>query len=95
MFCGLSAFPLTPMNEMGVDESAFAHLVERLAAAKVDSIGALGSTGNYAYLDRSDRFRLAQVAVQHAGGIPVPLKGLEGIERDELESLLAKLELTE
>jgi 4-hydroxy-tetrahydrodipicolinate synthase len=77
MFCGLSAFPLTPMNEEGIDEGAFARLVERLAAAKLDSIGALGSTGNYAYLDRSDRFRL------------------EGIERQELESLLAKLELTE
>jgi 4-hydroxy-tetrahydrodipicolinate synthase len=77
MFCGLSAFPLTPMNEEGIDEGAFGRLVERLAAAKVDSIGALGSAGNYAYLDRGDRFRL------------------EGIERQELESLLAKLELTE
>jgi hypothetical protein len=26
---------------------------------------------------------------------PLPLKGIEGIEREELESLLAKLELTE
>jgi len=37
----------------------------------VNSVGALGSTGNYAYLDRNDRFRLAQVAVERAGGIPV------------------------
>src|ERR1700757_1838565 len=71
MFCGLSAFPLTPITEVRVDEGAFARLVERLAVRQVDSIGALGSTGNYAYLDRSDRFRLAQVAVEHAGGIPV------------------------
>jgi len=27
--------------------------------------------------------------------LPLPLKGLEGIDREELESLLAKLELTE
>jgi 4-hydroxy-tetrahydrodipicolinate synthase len=71
MFCGLSAFPLTPMNEEGIDERAFVRLVERLAAAEVDSIGALGSTGNYAFLNRSERFRLAQLAVQHADGIPV------------------------
>jgi dihydrodipicolinate synthase/N-acetylneuraminate lyase len=71
MFCGLSAFPLTPMNETGVDEGAFVRLVERLAAAKVDSIGALGSAGSYAYLHRTERFRVAQLAVEHAGGIPV------------------------
>lgn len=48
MFSGLSAFPLTPMNEDGIDEAAFARLIERLVAADVDSIGALGSTGCYA-----------------------------------------------
>jgi 4-hydroxy-tetrahydrodipicolinate synthase len=71
MFRGLSAFPLSPMNEEGIDEAALVRLVERLAAAKVDSIGALGSTGSYAYLNRNERFRLAQLAVQHASGIPV------------------------
>lgn len=45
MFTGLSAFPLTPTDESGVDEKAFAGLVARLAEAGVDSIGALGSTG--------------------------------------------------
>ncbi len=28
IFTGLSAFPLTPMNEQGVDENAFTRLVE-------------------------------------------------------------------
>ena len=110
MFCGLSAFPLTPMNEMGVDEGAFARLVERLGVAKVDSIGALGSTGNYAYLDRLEplwamfhrkgSLRMMATAAELQGlvsrpSLPLPLKGLEGIDREELESLLAKLELTE
>ncbi len=54
MLTGLSAFPLTPMNESAIDEAAFLRLVERLAAAGVDSIGALGSTGNYAYLTRAE-----------------------------------------
>lgn len=71
MFSGLSAFPLTPMNESGVDEAAFAGLVRRLANAHVDSIGALGSTGSYAYLDRNERKRAAELAVQHSGGVPV------------------------
>ncbi|GAA0646027.1 hypothetical protein GCM10009548_08970 [Streptomyces malaysiensis subsp. malaysiensis] len=40
MFTGLSAFPLTPLTETGIDGTAFATLVGRLAAAGVDSIGA-------------------------------------------------------
>lgn len=71
MFTGLSAFPLTPMNENAIDEAAFVRLVERLAAAGVDSIGALGSTGNYAYLTRAERARIARLAVEHAGDVPV------------------------
>ncbi|MGM0559526.1 MAG: dihydrodipicolinate synthase family protein [Pseudomonadota bacterium] len=71
MFTGLSAFPLTPMNETGVDETAFAGLVERLVSANVDSIGSLGSTGNYAYLTRAERARIAELSVQIAGDIPV------------------------
>lgn len=71
MFSGLSAFPLTPMNESGMDEAAYARLIERLAVAGVDSIGALGSTGNYAYLQPAERMRIAQLAVAHAGSVPV------------------------
>lgn len=71
MFNGLSAFPLTPVSDAGVDASGFAHIVERLAHARVDSICALGSTGSYAYLSRPERARVAQLAVQHAGDVPV------------------------
>ena len=71
MFSGLSAFPLTPMNENGLDEVAFARLIERLSAAGVDAIGALGSTGIYAYLLPTERMRIAQLAVAHAGPVPV------------------------
>ena len=71
MFTGLSAFPLTPLTEKGIDEKSFVRLLERLVSAGVDSIGALGSTGSYAYLDRSARERVARLAVEHAGDIPV------------------------
>jgi len=59
------------MNENGLDEVAFARLIERLSAAGVDAIGALGSTGNYAYLLPTERMRIAQLAVAHAGPVPV------------------------
>lgn len=71
MFSGLSAFPLTPMNERGLDEVAFVRLIGRLVAANVDSIGVLGSTGNYAYLTMAERARVVELAVEHAGKTPV------------------------
>ncbi|EBA01369.1 dihydrodipicolinate synthase family protein [Marinobacter sp. ELB17] len=71
MFSGLSAFPLTPMNERGLDEAAFVRLIERLVTANVDSIGVLGSTGNYAYLTMVERARVVRLAVEHAGNVPV------------------------
>ncbi|NUP42545.1 MAG: dihydrodipicolinate synthase family protein [Streptomyces sp.] len=71
MFTGLSAFPLTPTSESGIDEQAYARLVARLASAGVDSIGALGSTGSYAYLSREQRARAARIAVEAAEETPV------------------------
>ena len=71
MFTGLSAFPPTPLAEAGIDEPAYARLVTRLASAGVDSIGALGSTGSFAYLDRTERARAIAVAVRHADQVPV------------------------
>ncbi|WP_243858889.1 dihydrodipicolinate synthase family protein [Actinomyces sp. ZJ308] len=70
-FAGLSAFPLTPLRDDVVDERAFVGLVERLTAAGVDSITALGSTGSYAYLTPTERARVARLAVEHAGPTPV------------------------
>jgi 4-hydroxy-tetrahydrodipicolinate synthase len=71
MFEGLSAFSLTPMDERGIDGRSFVGLVARLAQAGVDSIGVLGSTGNYAYLWREERSRVARLAVEAADGTPV------------------------
>ena len=71
MFSGMSAFPLTPLAHDAVDERAFAGLVQRLAAAGVDSITALGSTGAAAYLTLEERARVAAIAVEHAQGVPV------------------------
>lgn len=71
MFTGLSAFPLTPLKSGAIDEAAYLRLLQRLTEAKVDSISALGSTGNYAYFSREDRANVARLAIEHSAGIPV------------------------
>ncbi|MBE0401145.1 dihydrodipicolinate synthase family protein [Halomonas sp. FME1] len=71
MFTGLSAFPLTPMNEKGIKERELICLVEHLANAGVDSIGVLGSTGSYVYLSQEERARVAQLSVESAASVPV------------------------
>lgn len=64
-------FPLTPLAHDAVDEGAFIRLVQRLAAAKVDSITALGSTGSYAYLTSEERSLVTRLGTEHADGTPV------------------------
>lgn len=71
MFRGLSAFPLTPCTPEGIDDAGFLRILERLVNAGVDSLGVLGSTGSYAYLTREQRKRVAALAKQQAGTIPV------------------------
>lgn len=79
MWSGLSAFPLTPIGREGVDAAAFAALVDRLVAAGVDSIGALGSTGSYLYLSREKRARGAALAIIWARReAPVPATNQRG-----------------
>ncbi|MDI1299861.1 dihydrodipicolinate synthase family protein [Methylotenera sp.] len=71
MFTGLSAFPLTPMNESSIDKASFIGLIQRLAEAKVNSIGVLGSAGSYAYLNREERKLVTELAINHAHGTAV------------------------
>lgn len=71
---GLSAFPLTPINNDAdgtIDETAFRNLIARLAAASVDSITILGSTGSYAYLTADERRRVVELTIDAAGVVPV------------------------
>lgn len=91
IFTGLSAFPLTPLRDDRVDEAAFVQLVERLAAAGVDSITALGSTGSYAYLTHEERARVAKLAVEHAGSTPV----IVGVGSLRTSHVLANVEAAE
>ncbi|MBR0801591.1 dihydrodipicolinate synthase family protein [Bradyrhizobium jicamae] len=81
---GLSAFPITPSNRDGqVDAGALRALLEPLIAAKVDSVGLLGSTGSYPYFSRDERRRAVQAAVTLAGGSVPILVGIGALRTDE------------
>ncbi len=71
MFNGLSAFPLTPMDGESVNHKSLGKVVSRAAKAGADSLGVLGSTGNYAYLSREERRAVLETAVEAADGVPV------------------------
>ncbi|WP_223628159.1 dihydrodipicolinate synthase family protein [Microbacterium sp. EST19A] len=86
MFTGLSAFPLTPLRDDSFDEASYARLIERLVAAGVDSLTALGSTGSYMYLDREERRRVARAAVTLAGDVPV-MVGVGALRTSEVQRL--------
>ncbi|UFS73501.1 dihydrodipicolinate synthase family protein [Tardiphaga sp. 37S4] len=81
---GLSAFPITSMNTNGrVDTPALRRLVAPLAAAKVDSIGLLGSTGSYPFLSRDERRRATEAAVAEVNGRVPVLVGIGALRTDE------------
>ncbi|MGO4250054.1 dihydrodipicolinate synthase family protein [Paenarthrobacter sp. RAF54_2] len=86
MFNGLSAFPLTPMSDESVDLDAVARLVARAAQSGVDSLGVLGSTGNYAYLSREERRMVLETSVEAAGGVPV-LAGVGALRTSDVLTL--------
>lgn len=83
-FHGLSAFPITPADAEGrVDTAALARLLRRLVAAEVDSVGLLGSTGTYAYLDRAERRRAVEAAVAELRGAVPLLVGVGALRTDD------------
>lgn len=91
MFQGLSAFPLTPVNNEEIDTSSFERLILRLVDAGVDSIGVLGSTGNYMYLSQAERNRVVALAVSLSGDIPV----MAGIGAMRTRDVLINAELAQ
>jgi 4-hydroxy-tetrahydrodipicolinate synthase len=87
-FHGLSAFPITPTNALGiVDTPAVERLTARLVAAGVESIGLLGSTGGYAYLTRAERARAVRAAVATASGKVPVMVGVGALRTDDAQRL--------
>lgn len=88
MFCGLSAFPITPAHSDGrVDVDRLGRLLSRLLDAGVDSVGLLGSTGTYAYLARAERRRAVEAAVECLSGRVPLIVGVGALRTDEAEAL--------
>ncbi|WP_295850126.1 dihydrodipicolinate synthase family protein [Tardiphaga sp.] len=85
---GLSAFPITPADAAGqVDTSALKRLLTPLVAARVDSIGLLGSTGSYPFLSRGERRRATDAALEQANGQVPVLVGIGALRTDEAIAL--------
>ncbi len=94
LFQGLSAFPLTPARLNGrVDVEALGVLLERLVAAGVDSIGLLGSTGAYAYLEHSERRRAVAAAVEAVAGRTPLIVGVSALRTDWTQELARDAEM--
>ena len=87
-FTGLIAYPVTPFAADGtVAVGALTGLVDGLAASRVDAITVLGSSGSFAYLDRSERSLVARTAIGAVGGrLPVAV-GISSVgTREVLDS---------
>ena len=65
MFANVCAFPFVPFQQGAVDEAAYVRILQRLAQAEVPYVCALGSTGNYAYMNLVERMRIAQCTREH------------------------------
>lgn len=85
---GLCAFPITPATPDGtVIEADLRRIVARIARARVDSIGVLGSTGNYAYLSLEQRRRATRIALEAAGGRVPVIVGVGALRSDDAAAL--------
>ena len=55
IFKGLSGFPITPLKNGDVDVKVLRNICHHIDNAGLDSIGVLGSTGSFAYLNTQQR----------------------------------------
>jgi len=87
LFTGLSAFPITPATPDGrVIEGDLRRLLQAIEAGGADSIGLLGSTGTYMFLDRDQRRRAIAVAVETLASTPV-IAGIGALRTDQAQAL--------
>jgi dihydrodipicolinate synthase/N-acetylneuraminate lyase len=66
-FHGVFPYLVSPVDEMGrVKDAVLARLADDLIGAGVHGLTPLGSTGEFAYLNRTQRHRIVEVVVQAA-----------------------------
>lgn len=87
IFNGLSAFAITPCDEAGsLLADDLRSVIARIAAADVQSIGLLGSTGLYPYLTRDVRRNTVKVARAAVTSKPL-IVGVGALRTDDAISL--------
>jgi 4-hydroxy-tetrahydrodipicolinate synthase len=87
IFSGLSAFPITPATPEGrVIEADLRGILKRIAVGGADSVGLLGSTGTYMFLDRDERRRATAIAVETLTDTPV-IVGVGALRTDHAQAL--------
>ena len=87
LFAGLSAFPITPATPDGqVIEADLRAILRRIARGGADSVGLLGSTGTYMFLDRDARRRATAIAVETLTDTPV-IVGVGALRTDHARAL--------
>ena len=71
---GIIGYPVTPFNQESgaLDFEKLGLVIDKLLAAKVDAIAALGSAGEAAYLNQNEWEQVAKYTVKHVAG-RVPL----------------------
>jgi 4-hydroxy-tetrahydrodipicolinate synthase len=72
-FAGVFAYLVTPVDAQGeVKAEVLARLCDDLIKAGVHGLTPLGSTGEFAYLNREQRLRVVEITIEAAGGrVPV------------------------
>lgn len=87
LFAGLSAFPITPATPEGrVIEADLRAILQRIERGGANSVGLLGSTGTYMFLDREERRRAVAIAAQTLTSTPV-IVGVGALRTDEAQRL--------
>ncbi|WP_394938481.1 dihydrodipicolinate synthase family protein [Psychromicrobium sp. YIM B11713] len=89
IFNGLLAYPITPSLEDGrPDLESLGRHSETLAQSGVSAISVLGSSGDFAYLNRQERAQVIKVAVESAAGRVPIVAGISAIGlREVLEHI--------
>ncbi len=88
---GVFPYLVSPVDDAGrVRDTVLARLVDDLIAAGVHGLTPLGSTGEFAYLNRAQRHRVVEVVVQAARGrVPVVAGVAATTTADALEQVRA------
>lgn len=84
---GLSAFPITPATPDGrVIEADLRAILQRIERGGADSVGLLGSTGTYMFLDRDERRRAVAIAAGTLASTPI-IAGVGALRTDHARAL--------